>query len=90
MREVHQRLAKHILADGFPVVIDLEKSHGSYIADVDGNEYLDMFSMFASSPIGYNHPHILKNAEVLKEAAINKLALSDCTGRNFCSDLISD
>ena len=77
MREVHQRLAKHILADGFPVVIDLEKSHGSYIADVDGNEYLDMFSMFASSPIGYNHPHILKNAEVLKDAAINKLALSD-------------
>lgn len=77
MREVHQRLAKHILADGFPVVIDLEKSHGSYIADVDGNEYLDMFSMFASSPIGYNHPYILKHADQLTDAAINKLALSD-------------
>lgn len=77
MREIHQRLAKHILADGFPIVIDLDKSHGSYITDIDGHEYLDMFSMFASSPIGYNHPYILKNAEQLKKAAINKLALSD-------------
>lgn len=87
MREVHQRLAKHILADGFPIVIDLDKSHGSYLVDVDGNEYLDMFSMFASSPIGYNHPHILKHADQLKEAAINKLALSDIYPNAFADFL---
>jgi len=83
MRETHQRLAKHILADGLPVVIDLEKSHGSYIVDVDGKEYLDMFSMFASSPVGYNHPHILAHAEQLKDASINKLALSDIYPREY-------
>lgn len=87
MRETHQRLSKHILADGLPVVIDLEKSHGSYIVDVDGNEYLDMFSMFASSPVGYNHPHILKNAEALKNVAINKLALSDVYPREYADFL---
>ena len=87
MRETHQRLAKHILADGLPVVIDLEKSHGSYIVDVDGNEYLDMFSMFASSPVGYNHPHILKNADALKQSAINKLALSDVYPREYADFL---
>lgn len=87
MRETHQRLSKHILADGLPVVIDLEKSHGSYIVDVDGNEYLDMFSMFASSPVGYNHPHILKNAEALQNVAINKLALSDVYPREYADFL---
>lgn len=87
MRETHQRLAKHILADGLPVVIDLEKSHGSYIVDVDGNEYLDMFSMFASSPVGYNHPHIVKNADALKHVAINKLALSDVYPREYADFL---
>ncbi|TJZ50884.1 L-lysine 6-transaminase [Sphingobacterium olei] len=77
MREIHQRLGKHILADGLPVVIDLEKSHGSYVVDINGETYLDMFSMFASSPIGYNHPHLVTNSEILKKVSINKLALSD-------------
>ena len=77
MRETHKRLAKHILADGLPVVMDLEKSHGSYIVDIDGKEYLDMFSMFASSAVGYNHPYILANEKQLEKVSINKLALSD-------------
>lgn len=77
MREIHERLSKHILADGLPVVMDLEKSHGSYVVDINGTAYLDMFSMFASSPIGYNHPHIINNKKQLEDVAINKLALSD-------------
>lgn len=77
IRETHKRLGKHILADGLPVVMDLEKSHGSYIVDIDGKEYLDMFSMFASSPVGYNHPYILANEKQLEKVSINKLALSD-------------
>lgn len=87
MRDVHQRLSKHILADGYPIVIDLERSHGSYIVDTNGDEYLDMFSMFASSPIGYNHPHILKNAKILTKVAINKLALSDIYSKEFADFL---
>ena len=77
MQTTHQILGKHILADGMPVVMDLEKSQGSYIVDTTGTAYLDMFSMFASSPVGYNHPHILKNKSLLERVAINKLALSD-------------
>lgn len=83
MQTTHQRLAKHILADGIPVVMDLENSHGSYIVDPDGNEYLDMFSMFASSSVGYNHPYILENRAQIEKAAINKLALSDIYPKEY-------
>ena len=45
---VREILGKHILTDGYDPIIDLEKSHGSWIVDErDGSEYLDMFSMFA-------------------------------------------
>lgn len=87
MRNVHKTLSKHILADGFPLVIDLEKSQGSYIIDSNGDQYLDMFSMFASSPIGYNHPYIIKHKEELLKAAINKLALSDIYPKEFADFL---
>lgn len=83
MRDTHKTLAKHILADGFPLVIDLNKSQASYIVDTNGDKYLDMFSMFASSPIGYNHPHILANKHQLEEVALNKLALSDIYPQQF-------
>lgn len=74
---VHDRLGKHILADGYPLVMDIEKSHGSYIVNENGDEYLDMFSMFASASIGYNHPHLIKNIEFLGRMAINKPTVSD-------------
>ncbi|HUH34859.1 MAG TPA: L-lysine 6-transaminase [Moheibacter sp.] len=74
---VHERLGKHILADGYPLVMDIEKSHGSYIVDENGEEYLDMFSMFGSGSIGYNHPHLMKKLEFLGRMAINKPTVSD-------------
>jgi len=74
---VHERLGKHILADGYPLVMDIVKSHGSYIVNENGEEYLDMFSMFASASIGYNHPHLLKNLEFLGRMAVNKPTVSD-------------
>ncbi|MFD1769351.1 L-lysine 6-transaminase [Sphingobacterium suaedae] len=77
MRELHKILSKHILADGLPIELDLEGSHGSYILDRNGDTYLDMFSMFASSPIGYNHPHIVAQHDFLGRMAVNKPAMSD-------------
>jgi L-lysine 6-transaminase len=54
---VHATLARHQLADGFPFVLDFERSHGSWLVDaVTGREYLDCFTGFASWPIGYRHP----------------------------------
>ena len=65
-KNVHSMIGKHMLADGMEQVIDLNKSHGSWLVDArDGKEYLDLFSMFASMPIGYNHPLLLENKERL-------------------------
>jgi len=77
-QEVRQTLGKHILADGFEPVMDMEKSHGSWLVDErDGTEYLDMFSMFASGAVGYNHPDIVAQREKLGFASQNKPTLSD-------------
>ena len=71
-------ISKHMLADGMSPVIDLEKSHGSWLVDGNtGKEYLDLFSMYASMSIGYNHPYVMKNIDRLTKAAVNKPANSD-------------
>ncbi len=73
-------LKKHILVDGFDIVIDMEKSHGSYIVDArTGDEWLDFYTFFASSPFGMNHPKLANDEfkEKIFRAAINKVANSD-------------
>lgn len=75
---VRNTIEKRMLADGFEPVIDLKKSHGSWFVDKrDNREYLDLFSMFASMPIGYNHPYLLERADKLCDVAINKPTNSD-------------
>jgi len=77
-KNVRATLGKHILADGYEPVMDMEKSHGSWLVDErDGSEYLDMFSMFASGAVGYNHPDILAGKNRLAAAALYKPTLSD-------------
>ena len=77
-RNVHATIGKHMLADGMDQVIDLKKSHGSWLVDArDGKEYLDLFSMFASMPVGYNHATLLENRERIADAALNKPTNSD-------------
>ncbi|MFH2004158.1 MAG: L-lysine 6-transaminase [Bacteroidota bacterium] len=79
-QNVHSTLKKHLFVDGFDLVLDLEKSHGSFIHDsVTGKEFLDFFTFVASIPIGMNHPK-MKIPEFLKKltrVAINKPSLSD-------------
>jgi L-lysine 6-transaminase len=71
-------IALRMLADGMSPIIDLEKSHGSWLVDGNsGREYLDLFSMFASMSIGYNHPYVIAQKERLLKAAINKPTNSD-------------
>jgi L-lysine 6-transaminase len=78
--DVHVVLARHILADGFDLVFDFEKSHGAWVHDSrEGREYLDFCTFFASNPIGYNHPK-MRDTEflrVLHRVAQLKPALSD-------------
>jgi len=41
----------------FDITIDFEKSRGSHVFDKKSKtNYLDLFSMFSSLPLGYNHP----------------------------------
>ena len=38
-------IGRRILADGMDIIIDINKSHGSWLVDGrDGREYLDLFS----------------------------------------------
>jgi L-lysine 6-transaminase len=46
----------------FNINIDFKKSSGSYVFDkLTGKPFLDLFSMFSSLPLGYNHPIFDKN-----------------------------
>lgn len=76
--KVKQILGKHILADGYDIIMDYEQSHGSWIVDQrTGEEYLDMFAMFGSSTVGYNHPYILEKQAWLGKHATYRPTLSD-------------
>jgi L-lysine 6-transaminase len=78
--DVHASLARHILADGYSIVFDHEKSHGSWVHDArGGREYLDFMTFFGSSPIGYNHPGLGDPAflALLHRVALTKPSLSD-------------
>ncbi len=77
---VREVIGKHMLADGFNLVLDLNNSYRNKIVDErNGDEYIDFFTFFASSPLGLNHPKL--NSEIVKEklakAAVNKPSNSD-------------
>ena len=77
-QEAKTNIGKRILADGMDQIIDLNKSHGSWLVDSrDEKEYLDLFSMFASLSVGYNHPYLLENKDRLMSSALNKPTNSD-------------
>jgi L-lysine 6-transaminase len=78
---VHDVLRQSMLVDGFDMVLDLERSRGSRLLDArDGTSYLDLFTFFASSALGMNHPALVEDAlfrEDLLTAAMNKPSNSD-------------
>lgn len=78
--KVHEIIARNMLADGFELVLDLKNSRGMYLVDErTGDTYLDLFTFFASSPLGLNHPR-LHSKEVIDElafASVNKPSNSD-------------
>ncbi len=58
-RDVHSTLSRTLLVEGYPIVLDLERSHGQWITDATtGKEYLDFFTFYASRPLGFNHPRL--------------------------------
>ena len=59
------------------IFFDIDNSCGNYIADIDGNRFLDAFSMISSAPLGYNHPAMLEAADSpeLKKLMANRPAM---------------
>ena len=79
-------LEKHILMDGFKVVIDLDKSRGSYLFNETTNRRLiDLYGFFGSLTIGFNHPYFdePKVKEDLLRAAKFKIANSDIYSESY-------
>ena len=75
---VKEVLANHILTDGFDPIFDEEQSEGSWFIDKrNGRKYLDLFSFFASSPVGFNHSKIRESSEKLGKIAKHKPTNSD-------------
>jgi L-lysine 6-transaminase len=86
--EVFPTLKQNILVDGFHIVIDLEHSHGSTMVDaLEGKEYIDCYTFFATLPVGHNHPGLSDPGfqDALMRAAIENPANSDVYSREFAS-----
>jgi L-lysine 6-transaminase len=79
--EVHEVLARSVLTDGMKLVIDLHRSCGSRLVDArNGRRYLDMYTFFASAPLGLNPPGLADDPTFmaeLAEIAANKPANPD-------------
>ncbi|MBO0863705.1 MAG: L-lysine 6-transaminase [Mycobacterium sp.] len=74
-------LGRSIQLSGYDLVLDLNRSAGSYLVDArTGRRYLDMFTFFSSAALGMNHPALADDegfrAELV-EAALNKPSNSD-------------
>src|SRR5215813_5036282 len=78
---VHEVLGRHVLADGFRFVYDTRASRGSWVVDArSGEKYLDLYTFFASAPLGSNPRGLADDPDfmtVLAEVAANKPANPD-------------
>src|SRR4029453_18743307 len=79
--QVHEVLGRHVLADGFRLVYDTRASRGSWVVDArSGEKYLDLYTFFASAPLGSNPRGLADDPDfmaVLAEVAANKPANPD-------------
>jgi L-lysine 6-transaminase len=85
-QDVLDVLSRHILVDGYHVVMDLERSRGSYLYDARSDRMLlDFFTNFATYPVGYNHPKTAdpEYREKLLLAALHKPTNSDTYTREY-------
>ena len=79
-KAVIAELERHILVDGFKLVFDVARSRGSRFVDAaTGRELIDLYSFYASQPIGFNHPYFDRpevKADLLAAASV-KVANAD-------------
>ncbi len=86
--DVIATLKQHILVDGFQLIYDGQRSHGSRFVDaVTGKSWIDLYSFYASQPIGFNHPHFDRpevQADLLQAAKI-KVANADVYSTQYAT-----
>jgi L-lysine 6-transaminase len=79
--QVHEVLSRHVLVDGFAMIYDTRASRGSWVVDArSGEKYLDLYTFFASAPLGSNPRGLADDPDfmaVLAEVAATKPANSD-------------
>jgi L-lysine 6-transaminase len=83
---VLKTIERHILLDGFKVVIDLEKSRGSYLYDsASDRRLIDFYGFFGSMPVAFNHPYFddpTVQRDLLRAAKV-KIANSDVYSEGY-------
>jgi L-lysine 6-transaminase len=91
-QNVIAELQKHILVDGFKLVFDLEKSRGSRFVDAaTGRELIDLYSFYASQPVGFNHPYFDRpevKADLLAAAKV-KVANADVYTTRYATFVVT-
>jgi len=84
--KVLETIEHHVLLDGFKIVVDLDKSRGSYLYNAVTNKRLiDLYGFFGSMPIGFNHPHFddpTVQRDLLRAAKV-KIANSDVYSEDY-------
>src|SRR5215831_2936692 len=84
--KVLQTIEQHVLLDGFKIVVDLDRSRGSYLHNrVDNRRLIDLYGFFGSMTVGFNHPHF-DQPEVQRDllrAAKVKIANSDVYSEGY-------
>ncbi|MCX7930498.1 MAG: L-lysine 6-transaminase [Chlorobi bacterium] len=82
---VQSVLERHMLLDGYDLVLDLERSGCGYFIDArSGKRYIDLFSCFASIPLSFNHPDI-RSPEFIEQ--IGSIALHKITNSDLYSQV---
>jgi L-lysine 6-transaminase len=81
-------LQKHVLIDGFRIVVDLEKSHGARLFDAASQrELIDFYGFYGALPVGFNHPWF-DQPEVQRDlllAAKTKVANADVYSTQYAT-----
>lgn len=87
--QLHQELSKVQTMDSVHFFADYQKSVGNYLADVDGNMMLDVFTQISSVPIGYNHPSLLSAFQTPESMSVlaNRPALGVYPGHDWVKQL---
>src|SRR2546426_7346386 len=84
--KVLETIEQHVLLDGFKVVVDLDKSRGSYLYNAASDRRLiDLYGFFGSMPVAFNHPYFDRDdvkRDLLRAAKV-KIANSDVYSQGY-------